>query len=147
MMQATSMSDSVLARLREAGIEAAELVRASPDSASFGDTEAVFRVARLLLRFVRERGQEFMDLGATASPEQYHRFDDLEIAMGWKTIDQVLAKREPENLSEVLARVSRHLKELDEAFSPERERFTRARVERAARDRGHAFMSRLQEKK
>jgi hypothetical protein len=141
------MSHSVLARLREAGIEAAELVRASPDGASFGDAEAVFRVARLLLRFVRERGQEFMDLGANASPEQFHQFDDVEIAMCWKTIDQVLAKREPENLSQVLARVSRHLKELDEAFSPERERFTRARVERAARDRGGAFVSRLQEKK
>ena len=77
-------------------------------------------------------------LGRT-TPERFHQFDDVEIAMGFKTIDQVLAKREPENLTEVLARVSRHLKELDEAFSPERERLTRARIERAARDRGHSF--------
>jgi hypothetical protein len=146
MVQATSMSDSVLARLREAGIDAAALVRASPESASFADTEAVFRVAGLLLRFVRDRGQEFLHLAANAAPGPFHQFDDVEIAMGWKTIDQALAKREPANLSEVLARLSRHLEELDEAFSPERERFTRARVERAARDRGHAFMSRLREK-
>lgn len=78
------MSDSVLARLREAGIEAAELVRTSPDSASFGDAETVFRVARQLLRFVRDRGQEFMDLGANAAPEQFYQFDDVEIAMGWR---------------------------------------------------------------
>jgi hypothetical protein len=147
MVQATSMSDSILARLSEAGIEAAALVRASPDSASFGDAEAVFRVAGLLLRFVRDRGQEFMDVGADIAPERFHQFDDVEIAMGFKTIDQVLAKREPENLTEVLARVSRHLKELDEAFSPEHERFTRARIERVARDRGYAFISRLRGEK
>jgi len=146
-MHATSLQDSVLVRLTEAGIMAPELVHASYRSESFGDAEAVFRVGRLLLRFVRDRDQEFMDIGASTRPEQFHQFDDLEIAMGWKTIDDVLAKREPEDLSQVLARVSQHLKQLDEAFSGERERFTRARVERAARDRGEAFMNRLRGKK
>jgi hypothetical protein len=143
----SSMQDSVLVQLTEAGIIAPELVRASSESEGFGDAEAVFRVGRLLLRVVRQRGQEFMDIGTSARSDQFHQFDDVEIAMGWKTIDELLAKREPEDLSQVLERVSQHLKELDEAFSGERERFTQARVEGAARDRGEAFMSRLRGKK
>lgn len=63
--------------------------------------------------------------------------------MGWKTIDQVLAMREPEALGDVLARMRQHLDELEEAFSAEQERFTRARVDRAARKRGQAFVERL----
>jgi hypothetical protein len=122
-----------------------ELFRARPpDVKHFGDAEAVFRVGTLLLRLVRDRGQEFMDLATSATPDKFHQFDDVVIAMGWKTIDEVLAKREPEPLSQTLARLSQHFAELAEAFSGEGERFTLARVERAARDRGDAFMGRLQ---
>jgi hypothetical protein len=78
-----------------------ELFRARPpDVKHFGDAEAVFRVGTLLLRLVRDRGQEFMDLATIAAPDKFYQFDDVEIAMGWKTIDEVLAKRELEPLTE-----------------------------------------------
>ena len=144
-MQTNSFSDSTLARLREVGFAESHLVRASPEGKSFGDAEVVFRVGTLLLRIVRERGQEFVDLATSATPDKFHHFDDVEIAMGWKTIDEVLAMREPEHLTRVLARLSQHFAELDEASSAERERFT-ARVESAARDRGDKFTSRLRRK-
>ena len=67
--------------------------------------------------------------------------------MGWKTIDQVLAKREPEELTSVLKRVRANLATLENAFSGDQERLTRARVERAARERGQEFESRLRPKK
>jgi hypothetical protein len=88
-----------------------------------------------------------LELATTATPEQFHQFGDVEIAMGWKTIDEVLAKRELEGLGSVLARLQEHRAELNEAFSDDRERFTRARIERAARERGQAFVDRLRGKK
>jgi hypothetical protein len=60
--------------------------------------------------------------------------------MGWKTIDEVLAKRELEPLKQALARIREHFVELEEAFSGDS---AQARVERAARDHGDAFMRRL----
>jgi len=66
--------------------------------------------------------------------------------MGWKTIDEVLAKREPEELRAVLARLGENLGALSDAFSGDQERLTRTRVERAARERGQVFTDRLRGK-
>jgi hypothetical protein len=101
----------------------------------------------LILRFVKDRGQELLDVASTASPDRLFLFDDLAVAMGWRTIDEVLAKQEPESLDVVLTRLARYVRELNEAFSWDREPLTRAGVERAARDRGDAFMKRLRNKK
>jgi len=67
--------------------------------------------------------------------------------MGWKTIEEVLAKRELETLGSLLAQLQEHRAELNDAFSGDRERLTRARIERAARERGQAFVERLRGKK
>jgi hypothetical protein len=90
--------------LREAGFADSELVRAAAEGKSFGDAEVVCRVGTLLLRIVRDRSQEFVDIATNVRPEKFHQFNDVEIAMGWRTIDDVLAKREPEHLSEILVR-------------------------------------------
>lgn len=144
--QISSLAESVAGRLRAAGIHA-DLVSSSPAAASFGNAEATFRVGSLLLRFVRDRGQEFMDLASSAMPSRFFQFGDVEIAMGWKTIDEVLAKQEPEGLDVVLARLGRYIAELNDVFSGTQERLTRARVERAAVERGQAFVDRLRGKK
>jgi len=137
---------SVRDALESAGLKDAEEISRAPESEHCGDTEATFQVGSLLLRFVRDRLQTFVDLGSTTSPTVFHQFDDVEIAMGWKTIDQVLAKREPEELVSVLKRVHANLANLESAFSASQERLTRARVERAARERGEEFASRLRPK-
>jgi hypothetical protein len=130
-----------------AGLNDTEEISRANESEHFGDTEAIFRVGSLLLRFVRDRLETLVDLGSVASPTIFHQFDDVEIAMGWKTIDQVLAKREPEELISVLKTVRANLATLESAFSGDQERMTRARVERAARERGEEFASRLRGKK
>jgi hypothetical protein len=140
------MVESMCAKLRDAGLESAELVSISPAANAFGDTVAVFRIGPVLLRVTRERGQEFVDLASGVEPGIFHQFDDVEIAMGWRSIDEVLGKREPEPIESVLQRVNANLAPLFDAFSDDQERLTRARVERAGRNRGEAFMSRLQGK-
>jgi hypothetical protein len=129
--------------LASSGLAGWELVSSSPESSAFGNSEAVFRLGPVQLRFTRDRGQEFLDCGSTLAPTVFHQFDDVDIAMGWRSVDEVLAKREPEDLGAVLARVRTHLVALEEALSGERERLTRARLERAARERGEAFTARL----
>lgn len=129
-----------------AGFDRAEEASHTAESDHFGDAEAIFRLGSLLLRFVRDRLQVFVDLGSVTSPTTFHQFDDVEIAMGWKTIDEVLAKREPDDLVAVLTRIHDYAANLESAFSDDQVRLTRARIERAARDRGEKFVSQLRTK-
>jgi hypothetical protein len=51
---------------------------------------------------------------------------------------------ETEHLDQVLTQLAEQLKELEEALSGERQEFTRAKLQRAAQERGAAFIRRLQ---
>lgn len=146
-MTAQSFIDYLVNLLSKTGIDGAESIRAISDAKNFGDAEAIFRVGPLVLRFLRDRSQEFLELATNVAPDKFYQFGDVEIAMGWKTIDEVLAKRELEPLSSVLARLHEHRAEMSEALSSDRESLTRARIERAAQERGKAFVERLHEKK
>ena len=130
-----------------AGLGRAKTVSASPGGQPFGDAAIVFDIDGLLFRLVRDRGQAFLDLAVASAPTEFHQFDDVEIAMGWRSIAEVLAKREPEEVVAVLSWVSARFNELKNAFSAERVAPTKKRVEQAAQDRGKAFTDRLRGKR
>ena len=141
--------NNLLNNAREAiesvGIEGVELVRESFDPQNFGNGEVVFRLGPLLLRFIRDRGQDFLDVASAIAPDHFHQFDDVEIGMGWKSVEEVLAKSEPEPLADMLRRMRKRLGELELVMSGNQERFTRDRIERAAEHRGAGFVKRLRE--
>lgn len=141
-----SFADEVRQALHKAGISDEQLVSQTPESPAFGDTDAVFNVGPFLLRFVRDRGQVFVDLASHAEPAQFHQLDDVTIAMRWRTIDEVLARGEPEHVDAMLHRVKAHWHELGRAFTGVHERMTRARVQRAAHERGQALVASLQKR-
>lgn len=145
----TSLNNEDLARLSldEAGFGNAELVSTVRDSTAFGDAWAVFCIDTVLLRFTRDRGQVFVDLATPSAPETFHQIDDVGIAMRWWSVAEVLARSEPEPIGAVLRRLKANFGGVCEAFSGDRERLTRARVERAARERGEAFKARLRGKR
>jgi len=86
---------------------------------------------------------QLVDIAPVNGQPKFEQFDDVEIAFGWKTIDQVLSKREPEDLGEVLSRLASRLSELHGAFLDHPVAATICRIERAAQDRGRAFVDRL----
>ena len=142
------MTESPLLRrveetMKAAGIEGALLQGEAVDPEHFGDGEVVLRLGALMLRFIRDRGEDFLDVGSAAAPDRFHQFDDVEIAMGWRSLDQVLAKKEPAPLTNVLLRLRERLSELQSAMSSDQEPFTKARIERAAAERGAAFVAGL----
>jgi hypothetical protein len=134
-------------RLRAAGLQSPELLSATYDAAHFGNAEATFRIGSMLVRIVRDRGQELLNVASSLAPAQFHPIEDVEIALGWKTIDDVLARQEPEQLDVAISRLAQRFDQLAEGLSGERERLTRARIERATRDRRQAFIDRLRGKK
>lgn len=147
MNERMAFTDAMKTQLADAGLSQATVVSASPEDQPLGNSAVIFRLHGMLLRFVRDRGQAFLELAVESAPTEFHQYDDVEIAMGWKTIDGVLGKREPENIGVVLSRLSGQLAELKDACSGARAELTRARFERAARERGMAFTDRLRGKK
>src|ERR1700748_3515584 len=139
-----SFVEAIGTNLSEAGFKDAELVTAAPVSSAFGNTAAIFRIGPLLLRFTRDRSQEFIDLAAQSAPEMFYQVDDVDVAMGWRSVDQVLPMREPEPIGAVLQRLHAHSTLMYEAFSGDRAHFTAARIERAPNECKEAFVAGLQ---
>lgn len=129
--------------LKQTNFKDFELIQQSYDEKHFGNAEMIFRVGKLLVRFVRDRGQSFIDIASTALPERFYQFDTVEIAMGWKPIEEVIGKSEPEDLKNVLCRLSQKFDELEAAMSGEQVNHIRCLLEKADKDRGAAFVARL----
>jgi hypothetical protein len=140
-----SLVETARAALKHADLGEMLLVASTPRSALFGNSTAVFKIGPLLLRFNLDRGQQFIDIASEAEPTKFHQFDDVEIAMGWTSIEKVLDKREQDPIELVLQRLRTNLNVLTNALSGET-RLTRARIEKAARERGQAFVARLRGK-
>jgi hypothetical protein len=143
LMPNDSLTTTASALLESAGFIGASLQSETPPEAHFGNSQAVFRVGWLLLRFTRDRGQDFVDLAGCLKPARFYQFDDVEIAMGWATIDHVISKVEPEPLAVVLARLRKGFDDLEKAFAADQESATRKRIERASRLRGEAMIERF----
>jgi hypothetical protein len=95
------------------------------------------------LRFVRQKGQDFVDVSPASVPGQYHQLGDVELAMGWKTVDPVWSRPEPEPLTSIVERLRAHYLEFADAFSSARASETLAKASFASRRRGAAFVDHL----
>ena len=137
---------SVGRRMADAGLTGATLVSAEPESGAFGDAMATFRVEGLLMRVVRDRGEEFLDLGCSDVPGTFFQYDDVEVALGGRSVEDVLARQTPEPIDAVLERVGRRLPELQAALSPGNVGRTLELVRAAEEARGQAFAARLRQR-
>lgn len=125
-----------------AGISNGELVTSS-SLANVGYSEVVFRLHSILVRFVRDRGQEFVDVAFASSPHHFYQFDAIAIAMGLTTVDALVARAEPLELDHVVNQLGQHIRVLEEASSGGNESAMRSRFDQAEKARGDAVMQRL----
>ncbi len=63
-------------------------IKKDEDFFNFGNAYSIWRYGNLNLRFVKDRGQLFLDVGSKYD-EIYYTFDVLSVFMGWKTIEQL----------------------------------------------------------
>jgi hypothetical protein len=135
-----SLVQRVERMLRAKGIRSARLL--SEDKSELGEM-AIFEANNLLLRFVRDRSQEFLDIGMRAHPTEFHQFDDVAVALGWTSVDCILAKQEPESLDSVLDQLASHFDRVQRELTGTFSELTRARIQRANYDRAAALEKRL----
>ena len=115
------------------------------DESSFGNSQVIFEIGPLRLRFIKDRSQEFVDIASAFSYDRYYLFCDVEIALGWQTIEDVLVGQEPEPLIQVLNRIARRFDELKKAFS-ENYSATKLQIERASAARTDAWLAQIADK-
>ena len=141
-MDDNPLTSYVVELLRDLGIDGAELEADQFDAANFGNAQAIYRLGHLHLRITRDRGQEFLDIGSLAVLNSFYQFGDVEVGMGWRSLEDLLSVAPPEPLADVLKRLRNRRNELELAMSGIGEPSTRARFERAAAARGAAFVAR-----
>jgi len=145
MMRRSYLCERAEEALSDAGFEPATLEREMYDEEEFGNAEAVFTLGSLRSRFLRDRAQDFLELGSTAEPRRFFLVDDVEVAMGWKKVEEGLAKQYPDDLKDVVARVGAKRKELEHALSLTNGPKSIQRFETAATKRGEHFLSLLKQ--
>lgn len=120
-----------------------EVIKEDLHPEHFGDGEVVFKVGPMHVRFVRERGQDFVDVSPASAPGEYHPFGDVEVVMGLKTVDQVWSRPQPEPLPSILQRMRNHYSQLEDAFSSAKTRETVEKLKFTSRRREAAFAHHL----
>jgi len=118
--------DTVEEELDRVGIRGAALIEESYQSESFGNAEAIYEIEGVRIRFVRDRGQDGVDIIVPGTSEKY-LFEDVSLAMGWQTLKEIVNREAkvdfdkpptgPIPLSTVLQYISGGMNDLQEAFS------------------------------
>jgi hypothetical protein len=124
--------------LLKAGLSGASEVLENEQSSGFEDSESIWTLGNLRLRFIEERGQHFVDIGSGFCKSRYFIFDDLALLMRWRTLDEIIHTEEPIELSEALRLVKDELETLDEMFSKERLDETSAKLQEVSEAKGKA---------
>jgi hypothetical protein len=132
--------DRVSRLLETNGFHARRLV--SHDKGDEGEA-ITFEVDKIRLRFVRDRTEGFLDVGTVDRPEEFHQFDDVCVALGWSTLEDILQKTQPEALHSVIERVRERFESLQHELTGLHQELTRAKILRANTARARELEKRL----
>jgi hypothetical protein len=106
----------------------------------------VGQIGPLRLRFVRDRGQDWLEVGPRDSqPPLFFSFCDVQIALGWKTVSEALDMKDVEPLGDVRSRVAQRWEEITRTLSGDATSPGWNGVAEAAKARGEAFLARLRQ--
>jgi hypothetical protein len=132
--------DEAKSALEEAGFGQPPLAESRVDDRL---ETASFTIEPIVLRFLRERGEDFLDVATSSCPSSFSQFDDVAIALGLRTVDEVIARTQPEALVELLGAAKANWKVIEAAFRPERLEATLVNIERATASRAFAFQAKM----
>jgi len=137
---------TVESELHKLGMGNAKLVRESYNPKNFGNAEAVYMLGNLQLRFVRDRGDDTIEIGSSIDPRQFYILDDIAVWMGWLSLGELLRYDtsinfdEPPpgpilNLDKALSHIVRDFAKLDSAFAANEIVSTNAKLKDIERQR------------
>jgi hypothetical protein len=130
--------------LAAAGISGLALLEDATDQArQSANGQATFRWEGMTLRLLRDRGQDFVEVAPAAASSPAWSLDDLAVALGWRTVESVVARQQPAVLVDELREIVARRNELNRAFAPSELVKTTAAVDDARSRRERAFIEKL----
>lgn len=112
----------------------AELLSERYFSELFGNAIVVFRFGSMLLKFLRDRSQDTLEIAPNAYPKAFYPFFIVEIAMGWtKLDDNYFTNYKTPPIRDTVGRLATDIEALNEVFSGDLAILERARDEYRAR--------------
>jgi hypothetical protein len=126
------LTEKVTKYLRRCGLRF-EVCHELYDPDNFGNAIVICKAGTLLLRFTRDRSQDVLELASIKTPNRFYFFGDIEIGMGWKSIDEFIELEDVPPLEDAVIRLAENFVELSTAVSGDPSRFVRARLERGMR--------------
>jgi hypothetical protein len=130
--------------MAHAGIDTVSLLAGASEEDGFGNGKATFSLGTLVLHFLCDRGQEFLDVAPMHAPTEHFRLDYIGLALGWRRVEETMDRTEPRALADELTDVVRYRDELEKALSFSSLAATRAATECAVAERERAFLDKLQ---
>ena len=131
-MSDNPLASLVISEMKDAGIEG-KLVSQEYSEQHFGNAIVDVRVERVLLRFIRDRSIDELMLASTFSPTKFYPFVDVQIAMGWKSVEDVVTKQGVPSLKDAVHNIKLHLDAVQNALTEDQGKFDKAGLERLAR--------------
>jgi len=93
----------------------------------------LLRADSLLLRFSHHDDQDFFEIACAMAPDKFHWFGDIEVAMGWSSLERMALRSVSPPIEEVVARLGQHINDLKKLFFKNAELFSQAAVQRTMR--------------
>ncbi len=84
--------------------------------------EAQFQCGILIIRFVRDRGQDFVEIARSTNGRDFERLTDISVALGWRTSEEIVDRKTPCPIQGEVARIAGQREEVEEAYSSSRVR-------------------------
>ena len=108
---------SIKESLLKAGLSSASEISNSSQPSGFGDTDSIWELGNLRIKFIKDRGQVFVDLGSKFNESHYFIFDDVSLLLKWQELDEIINADAPLDLATSLSLIKKDLNKLDTLFS------------------------------
>ena len=122
------MADNFRVLIREhllkSGLSGAKEIFESKATDNFGNSDSLWELGNLRMKFIKDRSQIFVDIGSVFDSSQFFIFDDIALMMGWQTLNEVIEAEEPLELLACLNLVKNHFDELNRVLSKKQLEFT-----------------------
>jgi hypothetical protein len=136
-------TEETVAKLSNQGFERFEVLKEYIDPLSFGNGRTVVKYDNLILTFIREKGDIFLEIGGLSPDRESFYFDDIRVNRGWDSVDRTLNRDSPKSIDDILVELKNNIEEIQIAFSEEYILQTESSLRITRKNREKEFLNRL----
>ena len=112
------------------------------DPAIFGNAEVTFQSGTILFKFIKDQGQDFLEIASIYKSDRFFQVNDLFVAMGWWSLKDLNAKQQP-SITDILSEINKNAAIILEIFSLSNIENTVKKIQKVEMKRETVFIEKL----